>query len=306
MTLTDTRDAPKDGSLTESLSEASDRLDGAGHERPVLVIRRTRGWQFPDLRELWAYRELIYFLTWRDVKVRYKQTAIGVAWAVIQPLAMVLVFTLFFGRLAEGWSAGAPYPLFVYAALLPWQLFSRTLTESTTSLVANQGLISRVYFPRVIVPLASTLSALVDFGVAAVLFIGMMLFYGITPPLSVVWLPVFVLLMLVTAVGVGLWLSALNVEYRDVAYTVPFLTQFWLFVTPVFYPISLVPEQWRALYGLNPMVGVVEGFRWALLGVGEGPSPTLAVSALVAVAGFVSGLVWFRQRERTFADTVGT
>jgi lipopolysaccharide transport system permease protein len=273
---------------------------------PTFVIRPTRGWRFLDLRELWAYRELVYFLTWRDIKVRYKQTAIGVAWAVLQPLAMMLVFTLFFGRLAKVPSEGVPYPLFAYAALLPWQLFSRTISESTNSLVADQRLITRVYFPRIIVPLATTLAALVDFAVSSVLLFVLMLIYGVSPTATVVWLPLFVLLMLITALGVGFWLSALNVEYRDVMYTVPFLNQFWLFVTPVVYPSSLIPEQWRILYGLNPMAGVVEGFRWALLGVGDGPSLMLTASTLIAVFLFISGIIWFRCRERTFVDAVGS
>ena len=273
---------------------------------PTFVIRPTRGWRFLDLRELWAYRELIYFLTWRDIKVRYKQTAIGVAWAVLQPLAMMLVFTLFFGRLAKVPSEGVPYPLFAYSALLPWQLFSRTISESTNSLVTDQRLITRVYFPRIIVPLATTLAALVDFAISVVLLVILMLIYGVSPTATVVWLPLFVLLMLITALGVGFWLSALNVEYRDVMYTVPFLNQFWLFVTPVVYPSSLIPEQWRILYGLNPMAGVVEGFRWALLGVGDGPSPMLAVSTLIAVFLFISGIIWFRYRERTFVDAIGS
>lgn len=275
-------------------------------EVPVFVIRPTKGWRFLDLREMWAYRELVYFLTWRDIKVRYKQTAIGVAWVVLQPLAMMVVFTLFFGRLAKVPSEGVPYPLFAYAGLLPWQLFSRTLSESTNSLLTDQRLITRVYFPRIIVPLATTLAATLDFVIAAGLLIALMFIYGITPGAAVVWLPLFVGLMLVTALGVGFWLSALNVEYRDVMYIVPFLNQFWLFVTPVVYPSSLVPEKWRMLYGLNPMTGVVEGFRWALLGVGEGPLPMLAASTLVAVSLFISGIIWFRRRERTFVDAIGS
>ena len=273
---------------------------------PVFVIRPTRGWRFLDLRELWAYRELIYFLTWRDIKVRYKQTAIGVAWALLQPLAMMLVFTLFFGRLAKVPSEGVPYPLFAYSALLPWQLFSRTISESTNSLVTDQRLITRVYFPRIIVPLATTLAALVDFAISVVLLFVLMLIYGFGPTATILWLPLFVLLMLITALGVGFWLSALNVEYRDVMYTVPFLNQFWLFVTPVVYPSSLIPERWRILYGLNPMAGVVEGFRWALLGAGDGPSPMLAASTLIAVFLFISGIIWFRYRERTFVDALGS
>jgi lipopolysaccharide transport system permease protein len=273
---------------------------------PVFRIRPTSGWRFLDVRELWAYRELIYFLTWRDIKVRYKQTAIGVAWAVLQPLAMMTVFTLFFGRLAKVPSEGAPYPLFAYTALLPWQLFSRTLSESTNSLVTDQRLITRVYFPRIIVPTATTLAALMDFGIAAVLLVVLMFFYGVTPGMTLVWLPLFVLLTLITVLGVGFWLSALNVEYRDVMYIVPFLNQFWLFLTPVVYPSTLVPEQWRLLYGLNPMVGVVEGFRWALLGTGDGPGLMVAASAMVAISLFVSGIIWFRRRERTFVDAIGS
>ncbi len=272
----------------------------------VLLIRPTRGLRFLDLRELWEYRELIYFLTWRDIKVRYKQTAIGVAWAVVQPLSMMLVFTLFFGRLARMPSDGIPYPLFAYAGLLPWQLFSRSITESSNSLVVDQRLVTRVYFPRIIVPMAVNLAAIVDFLIAGALLLVLMPLYGIYPGSALVWLPFFLLLMLLTSLGVGFWLSALNMEYRDVMYIVPFLNQLWLFVTPVVYPSNLVPEGWRILYGLNPMVGVVDGFRWALLGVGRGPDAMLLVSVLVAVLLFVSGIVWFRARERTFVDAVGS
>jgi lipopolysaccharide transport system permease protein len=273
---------------------------------PEFEIRPTKGWRFLDLRELWTYRELIYFLTWRDIKVRYKQTAIGVLWAVLQPLAMMVVFTLFFGRLAEMPSEGIPYPLFAFAGLLPWQLFARTLSESSNSLVTDQRLITRVYFPRIIVPLSTTLAAIVDLLIASVLLVPLMIYYGVFPGAEILYLPAFILLMLVTALGVGFWLSALNVEYRDVRYVVPFLTQFWLFVTPVVYPSSQVPESWRLLYGLNPMVGVIEGFRWTLLGTGNGPAPMLLVSILVSVCLFVSGIIWFRRRERTFVDAVGS
>jgi lipopolysaccharide transport system permease protein len=259
-----------------------------------------------DFRELWAYRELLFFLAWRDVKVRYKQTAIGVAWAVLQPLAMMLVFTVFFGKLGNLPSEGVPYPLFTLAALLPWQLFSRTITECTNSLVTDQRLITRVYFPRIIIPLATTLSAIVDFVISAALLVALMLFYGVMPGVEIVWLPAFILLMLIAALGIGFWLSALNVEYRDVKYVLPFVNQFWLFVTPVVYSSSLVPERWQVVYGLNPMVGVVEGFRWALLGTAKGPSPMLIVSAAVAVALFVTGIIWFQRREQTFVDTLGT
>ncbi len=292
-------------SLLEGTARAEDSR-GDSCDAPVFVIQPTRGWRFLDLRELWFYRELIYLLAWRDIKVRYKQTAIGVAWAILQPLAMMVVFTLFFGKLAKVPSEGVPYPLFAFAALLPWQLFSRAVAESTNSLVTDQRLITRVYFPRIIVPLATTLAATADFVIAAGLLVVLMLIYGVTPGAAVVALPGFVLLMLVTALGVGFWLSALNVEYRDVMYIVPFINQLWLFVTPVVYPSSLVPERWRLLYGLNPMTGVVEGFRWALLGVRGASSPMLAVSALVAVSLFVSGIIWFRRRERAFVDAIGS
>jgi len=218
----------------------------------------------------------------------------------------MVVFTVFFGRLAKIPPEGIPYPLFAYAALLPWQLFSRTITESTNSLVADQRLITRVYFPRIIVPLSTTIAAIVDFAISAGLLIALMLIYGVTPGAAVIWLPAFVLLMVITALGVGFWLSALNVEYRDVMYTVPFINQFWFFVTPVVYPSSLIPEKWQVLYGLNPMVGVIEGFRWALLGAGKGPSPMLAVSTLIAVSLFVSGIIWFQRREQSFVDALGS
>jgi lipopolysaccharide transport system permease protein len=257
------------------------------------------------LRELWAYRELIYFLTLRDVKVRYKQTAIGVAWALLQPLAMLVVFTLFFGRLGGVSSQDVPYPLFVLTALTPWQLFSRAITESTNSLVTDQRLITRVYFPRIIVPISSILAAVVDFLISCALLLALMLAYGQTPHAGIVFLPAFVLLMIVAGLGVGFWLSALNVEYRDVMYTVPFLNQFWFFITPVVYPITVVPAGLRPFYALNPMVGVVEGFRWALLGSGDIASTCLP-STLVAVTLLVTGTIWFRRRERTFVDSIGS
>jgi len=256
------------------------------------------------LTELWEYRELLYFLTWRDIKVRYKQTVLGAAWAVIQPFGMMLVFTVFFGRLVGVPSDGLPYPIFAYTALLPWQLFSRALTDASTSLVINERLITKVYFPRLLIPLSAVLASLVDFAIAFVLLLGMMVFYGIVPTGSVLMLPLFVLLALMTALGTGFWLSALNAQYRDVRYTLPFLTQFWLFATPVVYPSSLVPEQWRLLYGLNPMTGVVEGFRWALLGKTGAPDVMLAVSAIAVLATFIGGLYYFSRVEETLADVV--
>jgi len=256
------------------------------------------------LKELWEYRELLYFLVWRDVKVRYKQTVLGAAWAVIQPFFTMVVFSIFFGRLAGIPSDGLPYPIFAYCALLPWQLFSHAMMESGNSLVANQNLITKVYFPRLVIPLSAVLAGLVDFGIAFLVLLGMMAYYGMAPTMAVVTLPLFILLAIATALAVGLWLSALNVQYRDVRYTIPFLTQFWLLATPIAYPSSLVPEGWRVLYGLNPMAGVVEGFRWALLGTANAPGRMLAVSVAVVLAFLIGGLYYFRSMERTFADVV--
>lgn len=269
-----------------------------------VVIRPTKGWVPLNLRDLWVYRELLYFLVWRDIKVRYKQTVLGAAWAILQPFLTMVVFSVFFGRLAGVPSDGIPYPIFVYTALIPWQLFAHALTESGNSLVSNQQLITKVYFPRLVIPLSAVLAGLVDFGIAFIVLLGMMFFYGIFPTLAVLALPFFLLLAIATALSVGLWLSALNVEYRDVRYTLPFLTQFWMFATPIAYPSSLVPEPWRAWYGLNPMAGVVEGFRWALLGTTGAVGPMLIVSCLVVVVLLVGGLVYFRRMERTFADVV--
>ncbi|MER3424227.1 MAG: phosphate ABC transporter permease [Nitrospiraceae bacterium] len=271
---------------------------------PVIFIRPSKGRVPLNLKDLWAYRELLYFLVWRDIKVRYKQTVLGVAWVVIQPVFTMIVFSIFFGWLAKVPSDGVPYPIFAYCALLPWQLFAYSLSESSNSLVANQNLITKVYFPRLVIPLSPTLAGLLDFLIAAVVLLGLMAYYGITPTGRVWALPLFVLLAIATALGVGLWLSALNVQYRDVRYTLPFLTQLWLFATPIAYPSSLVPEPWQTVYGLNPMVGVVEGFRWALLGTGSGPSLMLAVSVATTCGLLLSGLSYFRRMERTFADMV--
>ena len=253
---------------------------------------------------MWEYRELLYFLTWRDVKVRYKQTALGAAWAIIQPVFMMAVFSLFFGRLAKVPSDGIPYPIFTFCALLPWQLFAHSLTESSNSLVTNERLITKVYFPRLVIPISAVLGGLVDFAIAFVILLGLMAYYGIVPTWAVVTLPGFLLLAIVTALAVGLWLSALNVQYRDVRYTINFLVQFWLFATPVAYPSSIVPERWRALYGLNPMAGVVEGFRWALLGKTQPPGSLLAVSVTVVILLLIGGLYYFRRMEQEFADVV--
>jgi lipopolysaccharide transport system permease protein len=277
---------------------------GRGVEAPVLVIEPSRGWVGLKLRELWEYRELVYFLIWRDVKVRYKQTVLGAAWAVIQPLFSMLVFTVVFGKLAKMPSDGVPYPLFSYAALLPWNYFAQGLASSSDSLVGSANLIKKVYFPRLAIPVAAVCGGVVDFLIAFGVLLLMMGYFGVTPTGNVVWLPLFLLLALVTALGVGLWLSALNVQYRDVKYTVPFLVQFWMYATPIVWPSSLLPEPWKTVYGLNPMAGVVEGFRWALLGVQTAPGPMVWASVGAAVALLVSGAFFFRRMEKTFADVV--
>jgi lipopolysaccharide transport system permease protein len=271
---------------------------------PTLRIAPSKGWVSLKLHELWEYRELLYFLVWRDIKVRYKQTALGATWAIIQPVFTMLVFSLFFGHLGKIPSDGIPYPIFSFAALVPWTFFANGLGQSSNSLVGNDNLITKIYFPRLIVPLASVFSGIVDFLLAFVVLLGMMLYYGMVPTLNVFWLPLFVLLALVTSLGVGLWFSALNVEYRDVRYVVPFITQFWLFATPIAYPSSLLSQPWRTIYGLNPMVGVVEGFRWALLGTKTAPGPIIAVSSAAALVILVTGAFYFRRMERTFADIV--
>lgn len=256
-------------------------------------------------RELWEYRELIYFLSWRDIKIRYKQTTLGVAWAIIQPLFMMIVFSLFFGRLAGMPSDGIPYPIFVYSALLPWQLFANALSESSNSLVANERLITKVYFPRLIIPISSVLGGLMDFSIAFLILLGMMAYYRIIPNWwAILTLPLLVLLAVMTSLGVSLWLSALNLKYRDVRYTIIFLIQLWLFLTPVTYPSSIVPERLRALYGLNPMTGVVEGFRWALLGRARPLGALIAISVASVILVLIGGFYYFRRMESEFADLV--
>ncbi len=270
----------------------------------TIVIRPATGWVPLRLRELWEYRELLYFLTWRDIKVRYKQTALGAAWAVIQPFFTMVVFSVFFGRLAKLPSEGLPYPVFTYCALVPWTYFATALTQSSNSLVDHARLITKVYFPRILVPAGAVIAGLVDLAIAFVVLVGMLLWYGVMPGPAVLLLPFLALLATLTALAVGLWLSALNVQYRDVKYTIPFLVQFWLFVTPVAYSATLVPERWRALYALNPMTGVVEGFRWALLGHRAAPGPTLVVSTASVLLLLVGGLFYFRRMEQRFADVV--
>jgi len=271
---------------------------------PILRIEPSRGWVSLKLGELWEYRELLYFLTWRDIKVRYKQTVLGAAWAIIQPFFTMVVFSLFFGKLAKVPSDGIPYPIFAYAALVPWNFFAQGLTQSSDSLVGSANLIKKVYFPRLAIPISTVISGSVDFILAFTVLLGMIVYYGMSPSAKVLWLPLLLLLAVTTSLGVGLWLSALNVQFRDVKYTVPFLTQFWMFATPIAYPSSLLHEPWRTVYGLNPMVGVVEGFRWALLGTKTAPGPMILVSALAAVMILVGGAFYFRRMEKTFADVV--
>lgn len=264
----------------------------------------SNGWVSLRLREFWEYHELLYFLIWRDVKVRYKQTVLGAGWAIIQPLFTMLVFTIFFGRLAKIPSDGLPYPVFSYAALVPWTFFANGLTQSADSLAGSANLLRKVYFPRLAIPVAAVLSGVVDFLIAFVVLLVLMAVYGVHPTINVVWLPALLLLALATSLGVGLWLSALNVEFRDVKYVVPFIVQFWMLATPIAYPSSMMSQPWRTWYGLNPMSGVVEGFRWALLGKTGAPGGMIWVSACVSIALLVGGAFYFRRLEKTFADLV--
>lgn len=267
-------------------------------------IEARHGWLALDFAELWAYRELLYFFVWRDIKVRYKQTAIGAAWAVLQPVLTMLVFSLFFGKLAKIPSQGLPYPIFYYCALLPWTYFATAMQSATNIVVDQQGVITKIYFPRVVLPIAAVLAGLVDFAISFVVLLTIMAYYRIEPTAAVIWLPAFVLLAVMTALGVGLWLSALNALYRDVRYVLPFLVQFWMFASPVAYPSSLVPAKWRMLYGLNPMAGVIEGFRWALTGHGQPPGMMLAASSAAVLVLVISGLIYFHAMEGEIADVV--
>jgi len=275
---------------------------------PVVRIRPTKGWVSLRLRDLWEYRELLFFLTWRDIKVRYQQTILGVAWAIIQPVVTMVVFSFFFGNLAQLPSDGIPYPIFSYAALVPWSFFASSLTQASTGMVTHANLIKKVYFPRLAIPIARVMAGLVDFAISLVVLLLIMFAMGFRPTANFVWIPLLALLAVITALGVGLWFAAMNVQFRDIAYTVPFIVQFWMFATPIVYPSSLIAERygvfWQTIYGLNPMAGVVEGFRWALLGVNTAPQPIVYVSALVAVLVLVSGALYFRRMERTFADVV--
>jgi lipopolysaccharide transport system permease protein len=270
----------------------------------VHVIRPPQGWLELNLAELWAYRELLYFFVWRDIKVRYKQTLIGAGWAVLQPLLAMTVFTLIFGMLAKIPSDGLPYPVFYFCALLPWMYFAGALATATNTIVDHQRVITKVFFPRALLPVSAVLAGLLDLAIGFVLLLGMLAYYGMVPTIHLALLPLFVLLALATALGVGLWLSALNALYRDVRYVVPFVVQIWMFASPVVYPASLVPAEWRWLYGLNPMAGVIEGFRWAVTGSGEAPGATLLASSLAVLLLLFGGLFYFQRMESKIADVV--
>ena len=275
------------------------------HEPTTIYIKPSHGLAALNLRDLWVYRELVFFMVWRDVKVKYKQTMLGMAWAVIQPVMTMLVFTFLFGKVAKLPTDGIPYPVFSFTALLPWGLFVTALNQGSRSLVAHNNMVTKIYFPRLILPMSSVFAGLVDFAIAFVLLIGLMFYYKVEPAWNLLWtLPLFLLLAVITALGVALWLSAINVKYRDVNQALPFLTQFWLFATPVAYSSSVISDKWQLVYSLNPMAGVVNGFRWAMLGSGSGPDAALWVSVAISVLVLVSGLFYFRSTERTFADTI--
>lgn len=293
--------------LTEQMDplvEGTEGLNLRSASGEILVIEPSRGWISLGLAELWRYRELIYFFIWRDIKVRYKQTILGGAWAIIQPFFTMLIFSIFFGRLAKIPSDSLPYPIFTYTALVPWQFFANGLTQSSTSLVLGSNLVQKVYFPRLAFPLSKVLSGIVDFVLAFLMLIAMMAHYHIAPTRHVVWLPFFLLVALTASLGVSIWFSAMHVQFRDVQYAVPFIVQVWMYATPIAYPSSLLSEPWRTVYAINPMVGVVEGFRWALLGSSTAPGPMVFVSFLVSVAILISGTFYFRRFEKTFADVV--
>jgi lipopolysaccharide transport system permease protein len=281
----------------------SNAPEGASIHTPT-IIKPSHGWINLQLKEVWEYRELLYFLAWRDIKVRYKQTVLGASWAILQPFLTMVIFSIFFGSLAGIPSDDIPYPIFSYAALVPWMFFANGLTKSTQSLVAGGNMVKKIYFPRLIMPVSAVLSGLVDFVLAFVVLLGMMMYFSILPTTAIIWLPLLLLLGLVTSLGVGMWLTAMNVQFRDIRYIMPFIVQAWMFATPIAYPSSLLDEPWRTLYALNPMVGVVEGFRWALLGVDTQPGPMILVSSVVAIGLLVSGAFYFRRMEKSFADVV--
>jgi lipopolysaccharide transport system permease protein len=271
---------------------------------PMIRIKPSHGWVFPQIRDVWAYRELVYFLIWRDLKVRYKQTVLGVLWAIIQPFFLMVVFSVFFGKLARVPSDGIPYPIFAYAALLPWSYFAQSLNNCGNSLVGSRNLITKVYFPRLIIPISSVVSGLVDFAISFSILLALMFYYQIFPNLMILLLPLLTIMTMATALGAGLWLSALNVQYRDIRYSISFLTKFWFFATPVVYSSSLVPGKWRFFYGLNPMVGVIQGFRGALLGKGQIAGPMFMVSVITIALLLITGMLYFRRMEKSFADVI--
>lgn len=293
-----------DAKIVETSSPAPNAHLARDNRDLIVHIKPRNKWASLKLDDLWRYRELLYFFAWRDLKVRYKQTVLGAAWAVLQPFLTMVVFSIFFGRLAEIPSDNLPYPVFAYSALVPWTFFANSLTHASNSIVSNAGMVKKTYFPRLTLPVATVMTGLIDFSLALCVLIGMMLYFRIVPTINIVWLPLLLLLALITSLGASLWFAALNVRFRDVRYIVPFLVQFWLFLTPIAYPSSLVPEQWRLIYSLNPMVGVVEGFRWALLGTDTTPGPIIIVSSLVALFMLVAGTFYFRNMERSFADIV--
>jgi lipopolysaccharide transport system permease protein len=284
--------------------QVSDKVNEPTRSAEITVIEPSSGWRAIDLRELWRFRELLYFLTWRDVKVRYKQTAIGALWAVLQPFLTMVIFTVLFGRLAKISSDNIPYPVFSYSGLLPWTFFASAINLAGLSLVTNANMIAKIYFPRLLMPAAAVLGAMLDFVIAFGVLLVMMAYYGITPGFAAFTLPLFLALAVFTALGICLWLAALNVKYRDIRYVIPFMTQVWLFLTPVLYPSSMIPSKWRLVYGINPMSGVVEGFRWSLLGTEKAPGAMIVVSIGVVVLLFVGGLFYFRRMEREFADVI--
>ena len=269
-----------------------------------VLIRPATGWLVVNFRDLWEYRELLYFLTWRDIKVRYKQTVLGIAWVVLQPLCLMLIFTAFFGRMVEVPVAGIPYSVFTYTALLPWQLFSRALNDGSMSLIGQEKMITKVYFPRILVPASAVLSALLDFTIALLFFLGFVYVYGLKPSLAILALPLVVLLAVMAAFGVTLWLAALNVLYRDIRYLLPFLTQIWMFATPIIYPISAIPERWHLLYSLNPMVGVVEGFRWCFFDAANAMGSSVILSFIVVGVVLSTGVLYFQRVQQSFADVI--
>lgn len=271
----------------------------------VVIIKPSKGWVGLRLNDLWVYRELIYFLTWRDIKVRYKQSVLGILWAILKPFMSMVVFTIFFGNFAKIPSDGIPYPIFSYTATLPWELFAAALGVASRSMVSNSNMISKIYFPRMIIPLASVMSSVIDFFIGFTILIGMMFYFKITPTIATLWLPLLILLALITALGVGFWSSALMVRYRDVGYIMPFVSNLWMYLTPVVYPVSMIPEKWHVLYFLNPMAGVVEGFRYALLGTTQSfSSGMILISATIAILLLITGMFYFRRMEKQFADMV--